>query len=262
MSPTVQYDGKVFDSHHCFFFLKQKILWSYWLKLCTVEDRRKHNSVDQWEKICSTWSCNLDEVNIRIYMSSLLKFLIIDYELFLCEYGLVNFTASRPNTVRTILVEPLIIIIASSEETAALWEFSSVCGLPLCWCWRFFIILRQKLFVWRAFLRGKKDACHLARVFFFIAEFSLFFLTIFSVLQNSSVGRIYDNVKICICFYHVFQLSALHPCRHFLMSLDYLALVLLFLRCCIDVFDEYRREFWWVWPDLSNFQCSKWLLQI
>ncbi len=34
--------------------------------------------------------------------------------------------------------------IASSIEVAASWDFSCVCGLPLCWCWWFFIILKQK----------------------------------------------------------------------------------------------------------------------
>ncbi len=53
-------------------------------------------------------------------------------------------------------LSPLIFIIASSTEIAATWNFFCVCGLPLCWCWRFFIILKQNLFVWRAFLREKK----------------------------------------------------------------------------------------------------------
>ncbi len=42
-------------------------------------------------------------------------------------------------------LRPLIFIIASSTEIAVTWNFSCVCGLPLCWCWRFFIILKQQI---------------------------------------------------------------------------------------------------------------------
>ncbi len=40
--------------------------------------------------------------------------------------------------------------------------------LPLCWCWRFFIILRQKNFCMASSLVRQKDACNLASVFFFL----------------------------------------------------------------------------------------------
>ncbi len=49
----------------------------------------------------------------------------------------------------------LIIIIASSKEIALPWGFSCACGLPLCWCWWFFIILRQN-FCMASFLARKK----------------------------------------------------------------------------------------------------------
>ncbi len=38
------------------------------------------------------------------------------------------------------------IIIASSTEVAEPWRFSCVCGLSSWYCWRFFTILRKKLF--------------------------------------------------------------------------------------------------------------------
>ena len=60
------------------------------------------------------------------------------------------------------------IVIASSTEIAAPWNFSCVCGLPLCWCWWFFIMLRQKLFVWRAFLREKKKTLATSQGVFFL----------------------------------------------------------------------------------------------
>ncbi len=52
-------------------------------------------------------------------------------------------------------LRPVNIIAASSLEDAAAWKFSSVCGLPLRWCWQIFIILWWKLFVWRGFLWKK-----------------------------------------------------------------------------------------------------------
>ncbi len=52
--------------------------------------------------------------------------------------------------VRTVFVTP------SSIEVATSWDFLLVCGLPLCWCWQFFIIIGQKFFVWQASLHKKR----------------------------------------------------------------------------------------------------------
>ncbi len=57
-------------------------------------------------------------------------------------------TLSPSSTVCATYVKTSNIKIASSTEIAASWNFSCVCGLPLCWCWWFFI-LRQKLFLAR-----------------------------------------------------------------------------------------------------------------
>ncbi len=65
----------------------------------------------------------------------------------------------------------LIIVNASSTEIATSWKkFSFVCGLALCCCWQFIIILRQKLFVWVTFLREKKTLATLQASFLFFAR--------------------------------------------------------------------------------------------
>ncbi len=46
-------------------------------------------------------------------------------------------------------------VIASSIEVAASWDFSCVCGLPLCWCWQF-SSSKGKPFCLAAFLPKKR----------------------------------------------------------------------------------------------------------
>ncbi len=89
-------------------------------------------------------------------------------------------------------LRPLIIIIVSSTETAASRDFSCVCGFLLCWCWRFFIILRQNIFVWQGFLRGKPLATSQAYIFFLCKKahqtksFSLGWWKIISISTKAS----------------------------------------------------------------------------
>ncbi len=103
-------------------------------------------------------------------------------------------------------LRPLIIIISSSTQIAVSWNFSCVCGLSLCRCWQFFIVLRQKLFVWKAFLWEKKDAYNLASVFFFLARkvskqkfFALGWWRIISISSKASHthGKISGRCNFC-----------------------------------------------------------------
>ncbi len=70
-------------------------------------------------------------------------------------------------------LRPLNIIIASSTEIAAPWDFSCVRSLPLCWCWQFSTILKTKNFCLASFLARKKRCWQPEQASFFLRKKAL-----------------------------------------------------------------------------------------
>ncbi len=104
-------------------------------------------------------------------------------------------------------LSPLNIKVATFTDIAASWNFSCVCGLPLCWCWRFFTILRQKRFVLRAFLQEKMRLAILQASFFFVsarklAKQNVFALGWWKIVSISiKASHIHRKISGCCNFY-------------------------------------------------------------
>ncbi len=129
-------------------------------------------------------------------MSSLLKFLIIDYELFLCEYGLVNFTASRPNTVRTTLVETSNYYNCILQRNCSTLIFFLRVWLAFVLMLTIFHHPKAKTFCMASFLARKKRRLPSRKSLFFLCRVLSFFLTICSVRYHC--GGWPEEVNTCL----------------------------------------------------------------